>query len=106
MNRPSPSPSGAVHWGTIVLPPAIVRGEKLPTGRTLDVGMTSGAALGAHFGFWISSLDYTSVASVVLVFTQPVFLAILAYVLFGERTSTPSFTGIVVALAGTAVIGG
>jgi len=43
-----------VYWGTIVLPPAIVRGEKLPTGRTLDVGMTSGAALGAHFGFWIS----------------------------------------------------
>jgi drug/metabolite transporter (DMT)-like permease len=35
--------------------------------------------LGAHFGFWISSLDYMSVAaSVVLVCTQPVFVAILA----------------------------
>jgi drug/metabolite transporter (DMT)-like permease len=62
-------------------------------------------ALGAHFGFWISSLDYTSVAaSVVLVCTQPVFVAILAYLVFGERTSTLSFLGILVALGGTAVI--
>jgi drug/metabolite transporter (DMT)-like permease len=62
-------------------------------------------ALGAHFGFWISSLDYTSVAaSVVLVSTQPVFVAVLAYLLFGERTTPLSFLGIVVAIAGTAVI--
>ena len=64
-------------------------------------------ALGAHFGYWISSLDYTSVAaSVVLVSTQPVFVAILAYMLFGERTSPLSFAGILVALAGTAIIAG
>ena len=91
----------------ILLPPAIVRREEFPRGRTLYVGMASGVALGAHFGFWISSLDYTSVAaSVVLVSTQPVFVAILAYLLFGERTSPLSFAGILVALAGTAVIAG
>ena len=91
----------------ILLPPAILRRERLPGGRTLYVAAASGVALGAHFGFWISSLDYTSVAaSVVLVSTQPVFVAILAYVLFGERTSPLSFTGILVALAGTAVIAG
>jgi drug/metabolite transporter (DMT)-like permease len=61
--------------------------------------------LGAHFGLWISSLDYTSVAaSVVLVCTQPVFVAILAYLVFGERTSPLSFLGILVALAGTVVV--
>jgi drug/metabolite transporter (DMT)-like permease len=61
--------------------------------------------LGVHFGFWISSLDYTSVdASVVLVCTQPVFVAILAYLIFGERTSPLSFLGILAALAGTLVI--
>ena len=71
------------------------------------VGVASGVALGAHFGFWISSLDHTSVAaSVVLVSTQPVFVAILAYLLFGERTSPLSFAGILAALAGTAVIAG
>ena len=69
------------------------------------MGIAAGVALGAHFGFWISSLDYTSVAaSVVLVCTQPVFVAILAYLVFGERTSLLSFLGILVALAGTTVI--
>ena len=89
----------------LLLPPALLRGEKFPRGRHLWVGVASGAALGAHFGFWISSLDYTSVAaSVVLVSTQPVFVALLAYVIFGERTSPLSFGGILLALAGTAVI--
>ena len=85
----------------------LLRGDKFPRRRDLWVGVASGAALGAYFGFWISSLDYTSVAaSVVLVSTQPVFVALLAYVLFGERTSPLSFGGILLALAGTAVIVG
>ena len=89
----------------VLVPPAIVRRDRFPRGRELYVGVASGVALGAHFGFWISSLDYTSVAaSVVLVSTQPVFVAILAYLLFGERTSPLSFAGILVALAGTAII--
>src|ERR687884_1381338 len=89
----------------VLLPPALLRKDRFPKGRPLYVGIASGVALGAHFGFWISSLDYTSVAaSVVLVSTQPVFVAILAYLLFGERTSPLSFAGFLVALAGTAVI--
>jgi drug/metabolite transporter (DMT)-like permease len=89
----------------VLLPIALYRREAFPRGRALLVGVASGVALGAHFGFWISSLDYTSVAaSVVLVCTQPVFVAILAYLVFGERTSSLSFFGILVALAGTAVI--
>src|SRR5215208_5636191 len=92
--------------GALVLVPlALYWRETFPRGRVLRVGVVSGVALGAHFGFWISSLDYTSVAaSVVLVCTQPVFVAILAYLVFGERTSSLSFFGILVALAGTAVI--
>jgi drug/metabolite transporter (DMT)-like permease len=91
----------------LLLPPALVRRERFPRGRDLYVAVASGVALGAHFGFWISSLDYTSVAaSVVLVSTQPVFVAILAYLLFGERTSPLSFAGILAALAGTAIIAG
>ena len=89
----------------VLLPPALVRKDRFPRGRVLYVGLASGVALGAHFGFWISSLDYTSVAaSVVLVSTQPVFVAVLAYLLFGERTSPLSFLGIAVAIAGTAII--
>ncbi len=88
-----------------LLPFALLGRDALPRGRTLWLGIASGVALGAHFGFWISSLDHTSVAaSVVLVSTQPVFVAILAYLLFGEKTSLASFAGIFVAIAGTAVI--
>ena len=91
----------------LLFPPALVRRERFPKGRNLWVGIASGVALGAHFGFWISSLDHTSVAaSVVLVSTQPVFVAILAYLIFGERTSPLSFAGILAALVGTAVIAG
>jgi drug/metabolite transporter (DMT)-like permease len=91
----------------VLLPPALLRRETFPSGRELWVGVASGAALGAHFGFWISSLDYTSVAaSVVLVSTQPVFVAIMAYVLFGERTSPASVAGILLAIGGTAIIAG
>ncbi len=89
----------------VLLPVALYRRDTFPQGRVLRIGVASGVALGAHFGFWISSLDYTSVAaSVVLVCTQPVFVAILAYLVFGERTSPLSFFGILVALAGTVVI--
>ncbi len=89
----------------LLLPLAVVRRERMPRGRPFWVGVTSGVALGGHFGFWISSLDYTSVAaSVVLVTTQPVFVAVLAYLLFGEKTSPVSFAGILVAIAGTVVI--
>jgi drug/metabolite transporter (DMT)-like permease len=92
-------------WVAVLLPPALIRKDSFPKGRALYAGIASGVALGAHFGFWISSLDYTSVAaSVVLVSTQPVFVAVLAYLLFGEITTPLSFLGILVALAGTAVI--
>lgn len=94
-----------VLGAAMLLPPALLRRDRFPKGRAMYAGIASGVALGAHFGFWISSLDYTSVAaSVVLVSTQPVFVAVLAYLLFGERTTPLSFLGIVVAIAGTAVI--
>jgi drug/metabolite transporter (DMT)-like permease len=91
----------------VLLPFALVRRERFPGGRTLYALISSGVALGAHFWFWISSLDYTSVAaSVVLVSTQPVFVAILAYLFYREKTPVVAFAGILVALAGTAVISG
>jgi drug/metabolite transporter (DMT)-like permease len=103
---------GIAFWrctlGVIALSPlAAFKRERVPKGRDLWVGAVAGIALGAHFGTWIASLDYTSVAaSVVLVSTTPVFVAIAAYLLLGERTSLLSFAGLVLAIAGTAVIAG
>lgn len=91
----------------VLLPIAVARGEKLPELRGLGWLVLSGVLLGAHFGFWISSLDYTSVAaSVVLVCTAPVFVAILAYLTLGERTSIVSFAGIIIAVVGAVLIAG
>ncbi|WP_162924494.1 DMT family transporter [Rubrobacter indicoceani] len=89
----------------LLLPVALWRREAFPRGRVLGVGLLSGVALGAHFGFWVSSLDHTSVAaSVVLVSSSPVFVAALAFVAFGERTSPLSVIGMLVSLVGTVVI--
>lgn len=88
-----------------LLPFALLWRERFPRGKPLAIGAASGVALGAHFGFWVSSLDYTSVAaSVVLVTSAPIFVAVLGYFFLGERTSPLSFLGILVALCGTVVI--
>lgn len=103
---------GIAFWrctlGVIALVPLAALGrERIPKGRNLWAGVVAGVALGAHFGTWIASLDYTSVAaSVVLVSTTPVFVAVAAYLLLGERTSILSFAGIALAIAGTVVIAG
>jgi drug/metabolite transporter (DMT)-like permease len=101
---------GIAFWrcalGVAALTPLVAwRRERLPGGRYLWAGVAAGVALGVHFGTWIASLDYTSVAaSVVLVSTTPVFVAIAAYLLLGERTSVLSLGGIGLAILGTTVI--
>jgi drug/metabolite transporter (DMT)-like permease len=65
----------------------------------------SGLFLALHFGLWITSLSYTSIASsVVLVTSHPAFVAVLSYVLWRERLSRLTVAGIVIALAGLVVI--
>lgn len=64
----------------------------------------SGLALAGHFASWIPAIGLTSVAaSVVLVQTSPIWVVILGR-LIGERASRGAVLGILVALAGTAII--
>lgn len=66
----------------------------------------AGAFLAGHFWSWIASLSFTTVASsVVLVNTQPIFVAALSIAFLGERPTARQWTGIGVAVAGAAVIG-
>lgn len=67
----------------------------------------AGLFLAAHFGFWITSLSYTSVASSVL-FTnlQVIFVIIFSALFLNERIERRAMIGVAVALAGSAVIGG
>ena len=70
------------------------------------LGAAAGAFLAAHFWSWIASLEFTSVASsVVLVSTQPVFVALLSAWFLAEHPSRRQWLGILVAVGGAAVIG-
>jgi drug/metabolite transporter (DMT)-like permease len=69
--------------------------------RDLAVAMAAGVALAIHFLAWIESLAWTSVAtSVTLVQTQPVFVAIGAVAVLGERVNRRTVVGILTAIGG------
>ncbi|HXF70150.1 MAG TPA: DMT family transporter, partial [Thermoflexus sp.] len=66
----------------------------------------SGVFLAVHFVAWITSLEYTTVASsVVLVSLSPVFVAIAAPVFLRESITPRVLLGIVIALAGSVIVG-
>ena len=71
------------------------------SGRDLLVAAGSGLALALHFATWFESLEWTSVAaSVTLVQSQPVFVAVGATLLLDERVGRTKAAGIAVALCG------
>ena len=74
--------------------------------RDLALAMVSGVFLAFHFAFWISSLDYTSVmSSIVLVSTNPLFVALASVVLLRESLRRGTIAGIAVAAIGGALVG-
>lgn len=67
---------------------------------------SAGILLAVHFVSWIASLALTSVAaSVALVNTQPIWVALFAAMAFGEHPSRRQALGICLAVIGAAVIG-
>jgi drug/metabolite transporter (DMT)-like permease len=94
----------------LVLPVALARRrEELRrlTRRHVGIAVLAGAMLALHFAVWITSLSYTTIAaSVVLVTTQPIWVAALSWMLFGERLRTLVLVGVLVALGGAAVVSG
>ncbi|MCH8864616.1 MAG: DMT family transporter [Chloroflexi bacterium] len=54
-----------------------------------------------HFGLWITSLSYTSIASsVILVTSHPIFVAVISYFLWKERLDRVMMAGIAVSMLG------
>ncbi len=75
--------------------------------RDLALAALSGLFLAVHFGTWISSLAYTTVASsVVLVSTGPIWVALLSPIVLGERLSRAAVFGLGLAILGGIIIGG
>ena len=73
--------------------------------RDLGFAILAGVALAIHFAAWFESLNHTSVAaSVTIVQSQPIFVALGAALVLGERVSRETALGITVAIVGAAVM--
>jgi len=69
--------------------------------RDIFLILLSSVFIALHFALWITSLDYTSIASsVILVTSHPAFVAVISYFLWGERLNKLTIGGIAVALIG------
>lgn len=69
--------------------------------RDILLILLSSVFVALHFGLWITSLSYTSIASsVVLVTAHPAFVAVISYFLWNERLDKLTIGGIAVALMG------
>jgi len=95
---------------TLVLTPVVLRRHRaeLRAVRRSDLlwAIVSGAVLGLHFATWITSLEYTAVVnSVTLVTTSPLWVALLAPLLLGERLSRATIIGLMLAIGGGVLVG-
>lgn len=71
-----------------------------------SIALLAGIFLAFHFAAWIQSLEYTSVASsVVLVTTTPLWVALLSAPLLGEKIGRATALGLALALTGGVIIG-
>ena len=92
----------------LLLPYTLIKARKelLSLSRE-DIGyaLVAGFFLAVHFAVWITSLEYTSVASsVVLVTTTPLWVSMMAPIILKEKTPRVAFIGMFVALLGGAII--
>lgn len=73
--------------------------------KELGLAALAGLFLALHFATWILSLEYTSVASsVVIVTTNPLWVALLAPFFLNERMRPAAALGLLVALTGGVVV--
>ncbi|MFV1858671.1 MAG: DMT family transporter [Anaerolineales bacterium] len=95
---------------TLLLSPILLfryRGEVRSLGRTeTRLSLVAGVFLALHLGTWVTSLEYTSVASsVVLVQTAPLMVAALSPLLLGEQISRRLMAGLLIATVGGVIVG-
>ncbi len=98
-----------VFWASILFAPALLSGpvrEWAPlTRRDIGLLILSGLALSFHFGLWIASLSYTSVASsVLLVDTTPFFIGLASPWLLNRACPRRFWLGLGLAFAGCLLI--
>lgn len=95
--------------GALALAPAAARNRRgqpaLPTIRRRQIA-AAGIFLGLHFGLWLSSLQYTTVASsVTLVTMSPIFVALGARRFLGEDVARRTWFGMLITIVGAVTVG-
>ena len=93
----------------VLVPIALTRFREhlggLTRGEWLKAGL-SGLFLALHFGTWITSLEYTSVASsVVLVTTTPLWVALLSPLILRESIRRAVVIGLIISMVGGGIVG-
>lgn len=93
--------------GAAALLPFALRRIRSGGREQLAAPVVAGVFLALHFGTWMSSVNLTTIAaSVLLVSTTPVFVALAALLLYKERLPAIAWTGILLATGGAAAVGG
>jgi drug/metabolite transporter (DMT)-like permease len=74
-------------------------------GRNLRLGLLAGIFLAVHFATWVTSLEFTTVASsVVLVSTSPLFVALFSPIFLKEGVNPILRYALALSLLGTTII--
>jgi drug/metabolite transporter (DMT)-like permease len=93
--------------GVVVLGLALARRERMPRPRHWPRFAAFGLIAALHFGFYIASLDYTTIAhSLAIVYTAPIFVAIFSWLFLGEGLTPRKWLGTLVAVAGILLLTG
>lgn len=97
-----------VFAALILLPLALTRARadiRNLQAHEIRLGLIAGVFLAIHFVAWISSLEYTSVASsVALVTTNPLWVALATVLVFRERLSRLTVIGVLMTVGGSVLI--
>lgn len=93
--------------GAVILAPFAARRWVRIGRRELVHSLIAGGFLAIHFATWITSIELTSIAaSVLLVSTGPIFVAVAAHFFLADPVPSKGWAGISIALVGTGLIVG
>jgi drug/metabolite transporter (DMT)-like permease len=93
----------------VLVPIALIRNARNPVRLNAGEwarGLLAGAFLALHFATWITSLEYTSIASsVVLVTTTPLWVALLSPLVLKEKIRKAVWIGLLFSVVGGVIVG-
>lgn len=93
--------------GVMILAAAAWTRQPLPARRDWLRFVGFGLVAALHFGLFIASLHYTTIAhSLAITYTAPIFVALLSWWLLNERLNRRQWLGTLIAVAGVTVLAG